>query len=98
MRIALAALILACAIHPAQTQTFTTIHNFTGASADGFSPYSPLVRSGKVLYGTTLSGGAYNSGASSPSPRPLRPENIGPKKSSTASLEASTALGLRPAW
>jgi len=63
MRIALAALILACATHPAQTQTFTTIHNFTGASADGFSPYSPLVRSGKVLYGTTLSGGAYNSGA-----------------------------------
>ena len=47
----------------AHYQTFTTIHNFTGASADGFSPYSPLVRSGKVLYGTTLSGGAYNSGA-----------------------------------
>lgn len=40
----------------------TTLHHFTGGSADGASPQSrPIVVQG-ILYGTTISGGTNNSG------------------------------------
>jgi uncharacterized repeat protein (TIGR03803 family) len=63
MRLTLVALILAYAAHPVQAQTaFTTIHDFTGTSGDGFSPYAPLVLAGRVFHGTTSAGGEYGSG------------------------------------
>src|SRR5450631_226172 len=47
---------------PAQAQTFSTLHNFTG-SPDGAGPAGGLIRdSAGNLYGTTLSGGDQNLG------------------------------------
>src|SRR5450631_558414 len=47
---------------PAQAQTFSTLHNFTG-SPDGAGPAGGLIRdSAGNLYGTTLSGGDQNVG------------------------------------
>jgi len=62
-RTILAALILVYAAYPAHAQPrFTTIHNFTGTSGDGFTPYAPLVLAARVFHGTTLAGGEYGSG------------------------------------
>jgi uncharacterized repeat protein (TIGR03803 family) len=41
-------------------QTFTNLHNFTGA--DGASPYGSLIVSGNILYGTTKAGGSSSNG------------------------------------
>lgn len=49
-------------------QTFTILHNFDAlipsmyTNNDGFSPHSGLILSGKTLYGTTGSAGAYGIG------------------------------------
>ena len=37
---------------------FASLHDFSGASGDGFHPYSGLVLSGSILYGTTVGGGS----------------------------------------
>jgi uncharacterized repeat protein (TIGR03803 family) len=48
--------------HPAQAQTFTVLHNFTGSS-DGGSPYAGLTRDeAGNLYSTTEMGGSSNHG------------------------------------
>jgi len=41
--------------------TLTTLYSFTGG-ADGKSPYGPVLYKNGAIYGTTLYGGAYNSG------------------------------------
>ena len=53
--VAIATLLISIA--PAQAQTFSVIHNFTG-NQDGASPFTGLtIDSGGNLYGTTYSGG-----------------------------------------
>src|SRR5580704_15485095 len=57
----LAALALASA-QPSLAQTYTVLHNFTGAP-DGAFPSSPLTSDGDGnYYGTTQSGGAFDKG------------------------------------
>jgi uncharacterized repeat protein (TIGR03803 family) len=47
----------------ARAQTFSVLHSFSG-NPDGANPYSGLIRdSGGNLYGTTLAGGTFYSGA-----------------------------------
>src|SRR5947209_143860 len=43
------------------TQTFTTLHSFTGRS-DGADPYAGLILSGNTLYGTAFVGGSSGDG------------------------------------
>ena len=43
------------------TGVFSTLYNFTGA-ADGATPSAPMINIGGTLYGTTDSGGTYNTG------------------------------------
>jgi uncharacterized repeat protein (TIGR03803 family) len=45
----------------AHAQGFSVIHNFTGGS-DGGSPANGFIANGKILFGTTSSGGASNNG------------------------------------
>ncbi len=47
----------AIALQPAHAQTFSVIHNFTGAS-DGANPLSGFIVAGGDLYGTASSGGS----------------------------------------
>ena len=48
---------------PGATWTETVLHTFAGGSADGMSPWSPVViGSGGALYGSTVGGGASNAG------------------------------------
>jgi uncharacterized repeat protein (TIGR03803 family) len=44
-----------------QAQTFSVVHNFTGGS-DGGDSMNGFVVTGKILYGTATSGGAFNNG------------------------------------
>lgn len=61
-RLALVAgLVLNLAVQ-ATAQTFTALHNFTNATADGNTPFCGLVWSGAALYGTTSSGGSLDNG------------------------------------
>jgi uncharacterized repeat protein (TIGR03803 family) len=46
----------------AQAWAYTVLHNFTGTSTDGSSPWGGFVMSGNTLYGTTSYGGASNYG------------------------------------
>jgi uncharacterized repeat protein (TIGR03803 family) len=56
-------LFLAAVSQPAQSQTFTVIHNFTRKGNDGASPYGgPVLDPSGNLYGTTYAGGTYGSG------------------------------------
>jgi uncharacterized repeat protein (TIGR03803 family) len=41
---------------------FSVMHAFLGGTSDGSSPEAPLLVVGSTLYGTTMSGGAYNNG------------------------------------
>ena len=45
-----------------QAGAYTVLHNFTGTSTDGSSPWGGFVASGNILYGTTSSGGTSNYG------------------------------------
>src|SRR6266851_4208047 len=47
---------LAMAIMPAEAQTFSALHSFSGA--DGANPNGGLVLSGGTLYGTAEAGGS----------------------------------------
>jgi uncharacterized repeat protein (TIGR03803 family) len=53
--------VMAVATPPARAQTFSVAHNFNGGS-DGAYPLNGLTASGKVLFGTTSSGGAFGYG------------------------------------
>jgi uncharacterized repeat protein (TIGR03803 family) len=53
--------VMAVATPPAQAQTFSVVHTFTGGS-DGAYPLNGLTASGKVLFGTASSGGAFGYG------------------------------------
>ncbi|MGH7940743.1 MAG: choice-of-anchor tandem repeat GloVer-containing protein, partial [Limisphaerales bacterium] len=44
------------------SETYEILHNFSGRGGDGSDPEGPLLSSGGVLYGTTVSGGAYGFG------------------------------------
>lgn len=56
--LAVAFLLIVVAPHPAEAQTFTVLHNFTGG-ADGQNPYAGLTLDGAGnLYGTTYRGAA----------------------------------------
>jgi uncharacterized repeat protein (TIGR03803 family) len=44
-----------------QAQSFSVVHNFTGGS-DGGNPMNGFIETGKILYGTATSGGAFNNG------------------------------------
>ena len=57
-------LLLATASQPAQSQTYTVIHNFTNQGSDGADPYGgPILDRFGNLYGTTYLGGIYGSGS-----------------------------------
>jgi uncharacterized repeat protein (TIGR03803 family) len=45
------------------TRTFTLLHSFTGAPADGKFPEGSLIQSGNLLYGMSQLGGSSNLGA-----------------------------------
>jgi uncharacterized repeat protein (TIGR03803 family) len=66
LRLSALAVIVGCVLiigmmQPAQAQTFTVLHTFTGP--DGLSPYSGVVMDGAgSLYGTTYGGGATGNG------------------------------------
>src|ERR1700732_3033432 len=53
--------VIALATPLALGQTFSLVHTFTGGS-DGAYPLNGLTASGKVLFGTTSSGGAFGYG------------------------------------
>jgi uncharacterized repeat protein (TIGR03803 family) len=61
LRAILGAAVLFCGT-PAQAQLFV-LHSFGGTPDDGSEPYRTLVANAGVLYGITVSGGAYGSGA-----------------------------------
>jgi uncharacterized repeat protein (TIGR03803 family) len=42
--------------------SITLLHKFTGSTSDGAEPYSDLIYSGGVLYGTTYVGGSSSNG------------------------------------
>src|SRR5258706_11376860 len=47
------------------SQTFTTLHRFTGSitnGSDGAIPYAGLISSGNILYGTAFFGGTSENG------------------------------------
>jgi uncharacterized repeat protein (TIGR03803 family) len=44
------------------TNNLTVLHNFSGGASDGAYPYGTLLLAGDTLYGTTVGGGAQNSG------------------------------------
>lgn len=55
-------MLMAVVAGPAQCQTFSVIHNFTGS--EGSDPFAgPVLDRGGNLYGTTNSGGAHGAGA-----------------------------------
>jgi uncharacterized repeat protein (TIGR03803 family) len=53
--------VMAVATPPAEAQTFSVAHNFSGGS-DGAYPLNGLTANGKVLFGTASSGGAFGYG------------------------------------
>ena len=53
--------IVAAATPPAQAQTFSVVHNFSGGS-DGGVPYNGFTMKGKMFYGTASVGGTANAG------------------------------------
>lgn len=48
---------------PSHAQSLTHLHHFTGASAGGRYPASGVISSGNRLFGTTVSGGAFDQGS-----------------------------------
>ena len=57
LRLAIFCVLPVLAVRPAQTQTFTVIHTFTGGR-DGAQPYASVTIGGPgTLYGTTYAGG-----------------------------------------
>ena len=57
-------LFLASASQPAQSQTYSIIHNFTDKGSDGATPYAgPILDGSGNLYGTTYLGGSYGNGS-----------------------------------
>src|SRR5574337_290934 len=49
---------------PAQSQTYSVIHNFTAKGSDGATPYGgPILDRSGNLYGTTYLGGAFGAGS-----------------------------------
>jgi uncharacterized repeat protein (TIGR03803 family) len=55
--------LLASLSKPAQSQTYSVIHNFTRVGDDGASPYGgPTLDSSGNLYGTTYAGGTFGAG------------------------------------
>ncbi|MGO8793239.1 MAG: choice-of-anchor tandem repeat GloVer-containing protein [Candidatus Sulfotelmatobacter sp.] len=64
MSLTAVSLFLASLPQPAVSQTYTVIHNFTGANDDGANPYAgPTLNSSGDLYGTTYTGGAFGAGS-----------------------------------
>jgi uncharacterized repeat protein (TIGR03803 family) len=51
-------LVLTLSATAAQAQTFSVIHNFTGAGGDGANPQAGVTLRNGVLYGTTAAGGS----------------------------------------
>jgi uncharacterized repeat protein (TIGR03803 family) len=47
------------ALEISQTGKVRVLHDFAGGPADGRSPMAPLLRVGKILYGTTYDGGPF---------------------------------------
>jgi uncharacterized repeat protein (TIGR03803 family) len=47
------------ALEISQTGKVRVLHEFAGGPADGRSPMAPLLRVGKILYGTTYDGGPF---------------------------------------
>src|SRR5207253_1763901 len=47
---------------PARAADYQVIHNFTGPTTDGSTPYGSLIQSGSGLYGMTSLGGGSNNG------------------------------------
>ena len=98
-----AAVLLAVAVTggniPAQAQTLTTIHSFTGANGDGEYPFPegrlPFDNNG-ALYGTTAGGGTNYNGTYIYSRRPQYRAVPGPRTSSTALPVPLTDAN--PAW
>ena len=57
-------LLLAAVAQPAQSQTYSIIHNFTNTGTDGATPYGGPILDGKGnLYGTTYLGGSDGNGS-----------------------------------
>ena len=59
--LAFTAMVLAMA-SAAQAQTYTVLHNFSGGTADGMTPWGSLIQSDNILYGMTYMGGESNAG------------------------------------
>src|SRR5277367_808774 len=53
--------LMTVATPPAYAQTFSVVHNFSGAS-DGGDPMNGFILNGNILYGTTTAGGTLNNG------------------------------------